>query len=53
MTLGELLSRLPKNVNTDVRVVRNEKDISIAEGVTLEVLEVDPVDKHKLKVTVA
>ncbi len=53
MILGELLRHLPKHVNIDVRVVRNEKDISIAEGVTSEVLEIEPVEKHKLKVTVA
>ena len=52
MTLGELLRLLPKHVNIDVRVVRNEKDISIAEGVTCKVKEITPAGRYAMKVIV-
>lgn len=52
MILGELLQYLPKNINMDVRVVKGEKDISIAEGVTCRVKEITPTGRYAMKVIV-
>lgn len=52
MTLGELLRVLPNTQHIEVRVLKGENEITIARGVTMEVDEVTPTDRNKLKVVV-
>lgn len=50
MTVADLINVLPAEVK--VRVVKNEKDISIAEGLTLTIKEALPTAKNKMTIKV-
>lgn len=52
MLLYELMRVMPTSPRIDIRVVKNDKDVNISMGLTCEVKEVIPVEKHKLKVIV-
>lgn len=52
MLLYELMRVLPTNPRIDIRVVKDDNDINISNGLTCEVKEIVPVERYKLKITV-